>query len=87
MDTQLIIRIDKDTKKKLYETTRMEGKTASEKVRELVRDYVVKNDFTSRVDKLWNKVSADFEKSGYTEADIDRVIKEVRAEKAKRQNK
>lgn len=81
MNTQLIIRIEQRKKDRLLKTARREGKTASEKVRELVDGYIAENDFAAIVDDLWNRISKRIKEKGYTETDIDRVIKEVRESK------
>lgn len=85
MNTQLIIRIEQRKKDRLLKTARREGKTASEKVRELVDDYVAKNDFATIVDDLWNRISKKAQEKGITEKEIDRVIKEVRESKKRKE--
>jgi len=81
MKKQMIIRIDKETKDKFNRIARMEGKTSSEKVRELVNTYIADNDLSSVVDDLWSRISKKIKMKGFKEEDIDTVIKEVRASK------
>lgn len=81
MEKQMIIRIDKETKDKFNRIARMEGKTSSEKVRELVNTYIADNDLSSVVDDLWTRISKKIKMKGFKEEDIDTVIKEVRASK------
>ncbi len=81
MEKQMIIRIDKETKDKFNRIARMEGKTSSEKVRELVNTYIADNDLSSVVDDLWSRISKKIKMKGFKEEDIDTVIKEVRASK------
>jgi len=81
MKKQMIIRIDKETKDKFSRIVRMEGKTSSEKVRELVNTYIADNDLSSVVDDLWSRISEKIKMEGFKEEDIDTVIKEVRTGK------
>ena len=79
METQLVIRIDKNTKQKFSKIARMEGKTASTKVRELVASYIEENDFSRVVGDLWDRTAKKLEKKGYTEKDVKADVKRARA--------
>jgi hypothetical protein len=57
----------------------MEGKTASEKMRELIENFVRKADLSQVVDDLWDRIGAKADKQGVTEKDVDRIIRETRA--------
>ncbi len=81
METQLIVRIDKSKKQKFSKLARMEGKTASTKVRELVDSYIETNDFSRVVTDVWSRISDRLREKGITEADIGRAIKAVRSSK------
>jgi len=78
MEKQMIVRIDEETKDKFFKIVRMEGKSASKKIREMVESYVSKNDFSAVVDDLWSKISKKIEERGYKKKDIDTAIEEVR---------
>jgi len=78
MEKQMIIRIDKETKDKFSRIARMEGKTSSEKVRELVNTYIADNDLSSVVDDLWSRISKKIKMKDIKEEDVDSTIKEVR---------
>lgn len=78
MKKQLIIRIDEELKNKFSKIVRTEGKTISEKMRELIGNYISKNDFAVSVDSLWNRISKRIEKSGFKSKDIDKKIREAR---------
>ena len=78
MGSQMIIRIDDETKKKFYRFARMEGKTASEKVREMVEGYIAQSDIGPAIDTLWERIGRKIRERGFTEADIDRTIRKVR---------
>ena len=81
MDKQLIVRIDKESKEKFSKIARMEGKSVSEKIREMVDEYIAENDFSAVVDSLWERISKKIQKSGFKEEDIEGVIEKVRASK------
>ncbi len=81
MERQMVVRIDEEMKGKFFKIARMEGKTASEKIREMIERYVSENDLSTIVDGLWNRISNKLENSEVKEEDIYRVIKEVRKTK------
>lgn len=81
MQTQMIIRVDPDTKSKFQRIVRMEGKTTSEKIREMMKDYIAQKDFSAAVDRVWDKITTEFKKRGITGDDIERAINEVRTAK------
>ena len=81
MERQIVVRIDEEMKGKFFKIARMEGKTASEKIREMIERYVSENDLSTIVDGLWNRISNKLEKSEVKEEDITRVIKEARKTK------
>ena len=79
MEKQLVLRIDESLKDKFTRAARKEGKTASEKIREMITEYAVKNDFSTVVDDLWSRVSERIESKGFKEKDINKAIQEVRS--------
>lgn len=81
MGSQIIIRIDDKTKETFYRLARMEGKSASEKIREMVESYIRKSDIGTVVDDLWSRIGTKMKKKGYSEKDVDKAIKEIRASK------
>ena len=78
MEKQMVVRIREDIKKKFYKVVRMEGKTASEKIREMIEEYIRENDLSTVVDNLWERVSKKIASKGYDERDIDTAIEEAR---------
>ena len=78
MDTQMVVRIDEETKKKFTRVVRMEGKSASEKIREMVSDYLAENDLPSVIDDLWERIGTKLRKKGVTEKDVEKTIRETR---------
>ena len=84
MGTQIVVRIDPKTKNKFQRIAKTEGKTASEKIREMVEAYITKSDMSATIDELWDSIGKKASKRGITEADIEKTIKAVRASKKKR---
>ena len=79
MANQIIVKIDKDTKEKFYSLVRMEGKSASAKIREMVEDYIAKTDVSSIIDDLWSRIGLKMKDKEYMEVDIEKMIKDARA--------
>ncbi len=78
MADQLIVRIDPELKNKASRMAKTEGKNLSEVVRDLLVDYIKKRDIGSYIDSLWDKIGGKLKEKGYTEENIDSVIREVR---------
>lgn len=81
MSTQILIRIDPELKQKLEYVARTEGKTASGVVREAIEHYVTKRDIGAYIDDLWDRMGTKLRAKGVKQADIPKIIKEVRAKK------
>jgi predicted DNA-binding protein len=78
MTTQMIIRMDPDLKDRFNKLVRMEGKTSSQMVRELIEDYIKERDIGTYVDDLWGRIGGKLRSKGVRQRDIDKTIKEVR---------
>jgi predicted DNA-binding protein len=78
MSTQMIIRIDDEIKNRLNRLARIEGKTTSEMVRELIEDYIKERDISAYVDDLWNRIGKKLKSKGITPATIDKAVKTAR---------
>ncbi len=78
MEKQMVIRIEEKTKEKFFKIVRMEGKTASEKIREMIERYVTENDLSTVIESLWTRISRKLEKKGVKEEDINVAIQETR---------
>lgn len=79
MSGQMNLRIDEELKNQFQQLARQEGKSASEKMRELMSDYIKQRDIRSYVDDLWDRMSENFEDREITRDDIDEAIEQVRA--------
>ena len=78
MTTQMIIRVDSRVKERFNKLARVEGKTTSQMVRELMEDYIKERDIGAYVDDLWNRIGGKLKSKGVTQRVIDKAIKEVR---------
>jgi len=79
VDTQIVVRIDKETKQRFGRLVRMEGKSASEKIRNMVDEYISRNDLPTVVDDLWERIGARLRDRGVTEKDVGRAVRDARA--------
>ena len=78
MITQVVIRIDSEMKKRLNKLARVEGKTTSQMVRELIEDYIREKDIGTYTDNLWGRIGGKLRTKGINRKDIGRAIKESR---------
>lgn len=78
MDKQMIVRIDSELKDRLSRLARNEGKTASQMVREIIRDYIKQRDIGAYIDELWSRIDTKLTARGVRPADINKVIAETR---------
>jgi len=78
MATQMIIRIEPEKKEKLTRLARLEGKTTSQKIRELVENYIQERDIGAYIDDLWDRTGRKLKAGGVTLSDIDRAIRDSR---------
>ncbi|MFH1701836.1 MAG: ribbon-helix-helix protein, CopG family [Nitrospirota bacterium] len=78
MGTQMIIRIDPDIKNRLSKLARVEGKTTSQMVRELIEDYIKERDIGLYIDDLWDRIGKKLKSKGVKPKDITMAIRESR---------
>ena len=78
MTTQMIIRIDSGMKNRLNKLARVEGKTTSQMVRELIEDYLREKDIGTYIDDLWDRIGGKLRSKEINQRDIHRAIKESR---------
>ena len=79
MTTQMIIRIDSEVKNRLSKLARVEGKTTSQMVRELIEEHLKERDIGTYIDDLWDRIGGKLKSKGIGQRDIHRAIKESRA--------
>jgi len=81
MTTQMIIRLDSDTKTKLTKLAQAEGKNTSQVVRELIEDYIQNRDMGSYIDDLWDRVGKKLKSRNVDREEIERAIFDSRESK------
>lgn len=79
MTTSMIVRIDRQTKERFYRAARGEGKTASQKLRELMEHYVRTADMADVVDAIWDGIGRRLRAKGVKSGDIGKAIRAVRS--------
>ena len=81
MTTQMIVRIDPDLKAKVNNYAKVEGKSVSQVVRELLQEYVQTRDMDSYIDDLWERIGGELTSRGAGPKDIKRAIGDSRAKR------
>ena len=79
MTAQMIVRIDPDLKAKVNNFAKVEGKSVSEVVRELLEEYVRTRDINSYIGSLWDRIGSKLSESGFASKDVKSTIRDVRA--------
>lgn len=77
--TQMILRIDEKVKGRLDRLARMEGKTTSKMLRELIEQYIEERDIAPYIDGLWDKIGAKLSAKGATAEGVGEAVKTVRS--------
>lgn len=78
MTTQLIVRIDSEVKERFNKLARVEGKTSSQMVRELIEGYIKERDIGVYVDDLWGRIGGKLRSKGVKQRDVNKAIREAR---------
>ena len=81
MTTQIIVRVDSDLKSEAMRIARIEGKSLSNVVRQLLQEYVQNRDIAAYVDDLWDRIGEEVRAAGYRPQDIPGIIRDVRAKR------
>ena len=81
MANSMLIRLDQDVKTRISRLAKLEGKTSSQIIRELISEYIKERDISSYIDSLWTRISEEIRNSGFKEKDINKAIEEVRSKK------
>jgi predicted DNA-binding protein len=77
----MIVRVDPELKNKVHYLAKTEGKSVSEVVRELLREYVKDRDIGAYIDDLWERIGAKLAAQGVGPEQVRRAIQDVRSEK------
>lgn len=84
MNTQMIVRIDPESKSKVSRLAKSEGKNISQLVRDLLEGYVKDRDIETYIDGLWDRIATKLKNRGAGPNYIPRIIDEVRACRSRR---
>lgn len=78
MPNQMLIRIETNVKERFTKIARAEGKTASQKVRELIEEYVTDRDIGPYIDDLWGRIGKKLKGKKRRRPDVGRAVKAAR---------
>ncbi|BCB96154.1 hypothetical protein JZK55_10760 [Dissulfurispira thermophila] len=78
MPNQMLIRIEEKSKERLTKLARLEGKTTSQLIRELIDRYLEEHDMGPYVDNLWERIGKKMRAKGFRQSDIKKAIEESR---------
>jgi len=81
MTSQMLIRLPSETKEKLDKIARNQGKSTSQVVRELIRDYIQDRDIGVYIDDLWSRIGKKLKSKGIQHKDIPEMVRQVRESK------
>jgi len=77
----LLIRVDEEIKRKVQQLARAEQKSVTQKIREILYQYVEDHDIEKSLKSLWKEIGEEMKKAGYKPSDVDRIVREARSEK------
>ena len=78
MPDQMLIRIENDIKERFSKIARSEGKSASQKIRELMEEYINDRDIAPYVDSLWERIGNDLDSKKVTGVRVRKAIHDSR---------
>jgi predicted DNA-binding protein len=78
MSVQMLIRIEPEIKEALKKLARIEGKSSSHLVRDIIKDYIKDRDIGAYIDDLWERIGNKLKAKGIRQKDISEAIKEIR---------
>lgn len=81
MTTQMILRLDVNTKTKLTKLAQAEGKNTSQVVRELIENYIQDRDMGSYIDGLWDGIGKKLKARNVGDKEIEQAIHDTRSSK------
>ena len=79
MNTQMLIRIDRESRDRIRRIARQEGISDSSLVREAVAEYVARRDMGTYVRELWSRMGRKMEERGLSPAAVRNAVRDSRA--------
>lgn len=78
MPGQMLIRIEDKTKERLSRLARLQGRSTSQLVREIIEKYIEEQDIAGYIDDLWLRIGTKLKSKGVTTARIRKAIRDYR---------
>jgi predicted transcriptional regulator len=78
MSTHMMIRIESDLKERFARLARMEGKSTSRMIRDLVEHFIEERDIRTYMDDLWARVGGRLKSKGFKASDVSKAVRQVR---------
>ena len=78
MTEQLLIRLEPELKNQLAGLSKREGKTSSQVIRDLIRNYVEERDIAGHINRLWKAVGQELSAKGHSPKTVSKTIQEYR---------
>jgi len=77
MAAQVLFRLDEETRKRFDRIARREGKSRSEKIRELIAGYVEEKDVGRAIEEVWEEAGS-YLRARHSVRDVAKAVREVR---------
>ena len=78
MTVQMLIRISSESKESLTRMARIEGKSTTQVVREIIDEYIQDRDIGIYIDNLWSRIGSKLKSKGIQSKNISEMIRQVR---------
>ena len=78
MTVQMLIRISSESKENLTRMARIEGKSTTQVVREIIDEYILDHDIGIYIDDLWSRIGSKLKSKGIQSKDISEMVRQVR---------
>ncbi|MFN3740795.1 MAG: ribbon-helix-helix protein, CopG family [Thermodesulfovibrionales bacterium] len=74
MARQMLIRIEDSTKERLSRLARLQGRTTSQLLREIIDKYLEEQDIGAYIDDLWQRIGNKLKAKRVTPSQIEKAI-------------
>ncbi len=74
----MIVRLEPELKEQLTSLAKADGKSSSQVVRDLLKEYVRSRDMSGYVEGLWRRIGDELTHSGSTAEDVAAAVSEAR---------
>ena len=80
MGKLLSMKIESEIKKKLFDTSPLNGEFQNDDTPVDINYFIKDNDMIEHIDDIWARISNDLKTKGFSDDKINNIIKEVRKE-------